>query len=422
MEEKIIKLTIMILISILMKSSECQTNNYKTFSNYEIDSIYRTSTSGVVIKLPQGTAFWDKGIIFDKGVTIIGEGNNRTIIKWVGTENSSIFTLKPKSTEIDKRFRISGLTIDMNSIENTTAIKIENYSENFFRNVRIDHNKIIGAKGSTAFSISINGSIYGLIDNNEMPALFKILGHNSASLKDTLKIGSINYLYIEDNIMYSMHNRIIINSGWGSRWVFRYNKVDISSRGFNLLDAHGNLSSVRGVVGHDIYENCFTNSEDREDGMRFHDLRGGTAHIYNNILTGNEENVDIQIREEDCTSANGFIDCIYPGIDPIKDTYVWNNVNNNKKIRIRNSVSNDSVIMISENIDFWDDYDTSESNFYYDTMGTNRNWVVNDCFWDSKQKKLYRCKKPGVLTLIYEEFEYPHPFQELPPVDGMKIK
>jgi len=233
-------------------------------------------------------------------------------------------------------------------------------------------------------------------------------------------VGCINYLYIESNTIATGNNGIVISSGWGTRWVFRYNKVDLSERGFNIFDAHGNISTVRGNVGHDIYENNFINTQARGDGQRWHDLRGGTAHIYNNTGSGKEDRCGIAVREEDCASGAKYRYCLYPGIDPIKDTYIWNNIYNESPMRIHTSDSNDSVSMVMEDVDWWDDYGDDDNNFTFGpTNKRPQNPKKEDCYWDTDTKILYRSIEEGKWTKVYQEFRYPHPFRLAPPLDGL---
>jgi len=385
---------------------------YNTCAEYDsLSTTYLAANSGDTVVIRPDTSDWNRTLNITKSIVILCRGGkDSTLIRWIGGTDSSIIKIEPSFSEIENVFRVSGITIDANNIDNIKAVYVKNESYRFIKRLRIDNCKVLNLTGATSFAFYAYGSIYGLVDNNEMPALFKILGYNSLSWTDPLKIGSANYLYIEDNSLATVANRILINSGWGSRWVFRHNTVDLSQRGFNLLDAHGNLGSVRGVVGHAIYENTFINSQDRSDGMRFHDLRGGTAQVYNNTITGSETSSDFQIREEDCTPEG--IKCEYPGIDPVMNTYAWNNTNNGSLIPIQNATSNNLAEMILENRDWWDDYGVSDNNFTYGVIADRPViCAVNDCYFATDTRVLYKSTQENQWDSVYAEYEYPHPLQ-----------
>jgi len=392
----------------------------------DVNAIFANVSSGDTIYLPSDTVTWRNELKISKGVSIIGAGIGKTCIKWVGGTSASIFSYNPINPHLNEKFRISGLTIDANSIVDVNCISIVNTNtKSFISNVRIDHNEIIGATGNAGYAIFIQGSIYGLIDNNRINhnfRIFRLLGDNDNSWNDPIKSGSKNFLYIENNDI-STYGDLIISSGWGTRWVLRYNVVDLSNRDFNIIDAHGNLSSVRGNVGHEIYENVFKNASDRNDGMRWHDLRGGTALVYNNKVYGNEQTCVLMVHEEDCDNIDQNIDCEYPGIDPICNTYIWNNLYNDKKMQIDNGTSNINTMMIKEDRDWWDDYGVDDTNFKYGKENErNQDCVENDCYWDSDNKILYRCTGNKIWKKVYEPLSYPHPLYSPPPVNSIRIK
>lgn len=389
----------------------------------DVQSAINSANSGDTVYVPECTASWSKGITINKGITLQGAGVEKTIIKYTGLGKEAIINYNPSIPFNNEYFRLTGFSIDCNNISETVGILIKNTSNEYIiTNIRVDHNRIVKA-GS--YAAKFLGMIYGLFDNNELEGNyidFNILGNDKYSWNDPLKIGSSRYLYIESNKITNTREMIIL-SGWGARWVFRYNTVDLSEIGYNVIDAHGNLvvsypecnweNDIRGVVGHEIYENIFTNLN---RVSRLHDHRGGTGIIFNNIVTGMiyGGNSTIVIREEDNNSGIGAcypVKNTYPGYDPVKDTYIWNNTLNGIPYYIYNE---DSDFMIIEKRDYWSDTQAgtpNPTNYWIKGSSSNRGSFCENgnIYWETDKKRLYKCIGENNWTLIYMPYTYPHP-------------
>lgn len=373
------------------------------------------STDGDSVYIPAGSSTWSSGINVTKGIRIGGAGKDTTIIKISG--GSYIFRYQPATPIKDSLFSINKMTLDCDSISGISAIILTHTGDyNYVNNIRIVNCRITNTSASgTAYALYTLGNVNGVMSNcrvDSCPRAFRFLGDNDNSWHTPLVVGSSGYFYVEQCSIwtYSGTTALLVSSGWGCKWVFRYNWVDLSIRGFNVFDAHGNLSSVRGNIGHAIYENTFVNAADRSDGMRWHDLRGGTAQVYNNTVTGLETSCVLAIHEEDCDNIEECIDNEYPGIDPVIDSYVWGNSYNAAAMTVDNINSNHTIEMLLEDRDWWDDIGVGDNNFTYGLFASRpATCAVNDCYYATDTKVLYRSIEENQWDSVYAEFSYPHP-------------
>ena len=271
-----------------------------------------------------------------------------------------------------------------------------------------------------------------LLEGVQAELAVKIYGDDQNSWDDypgPSNMGSANFLYIENSTSIG-NNYFMMTSGEGARWVYRYNTAAINTQaGF---DAHGNTQND-GVVGHELYENNFTGSG------RLHDFRGGVGVIFNNDVNrlGTSGCGRIQIREEDCYQSG--IDCIYPGIDPITNSYLWSNTlwntssGTNCQPPLHSLFEADDTTsggiktlanMIEQNRDYWADkvaldiYDSgtpliyeNPSSLFLKDIAANRAGTCSDddVYWETNTKQLYRCDGVNNWIFVYEPYVYPHP-------------
>ncbi len=320
---------------------------------------------GDTVLVPEGTATWDTTLNVHKGITLKGAGMDRTTIVCGFREvrTPCLLNYTPASPELNEPFRVTGFAFDGGAV-----LMGNGSTTHLIDRVRVDHNKFTSC---TYYTIRFTGLVYGLVDHNHLiscRAVFRPLGRNDASWKFPLELGSRNYMYIESNRLSKCG--IVVGSGWGARWVLRHNTVD-EHQSFNILDAHGNLPNsgrpdgLRGVVACEIYENVLANHAKLSSGMRFHDIRGGTCIMFNNRV-GPDARVPtrspgILLREEDCHPRQILKDT-YPGYDPVKDTYIWNNTvtTTGKPVSVR--VEDNSKDMIKLGRDYW--LDRPDRSFY----------------------------------------------------------
>ena len=399
----------------------------KSSAYEDVQAAIDNAQDGDVVRVPEGTAVWDRMLVITKSVYLIGAGIDKTII-YNGITNTGtddfIFKIEPANPSENPAIRVTGFTLDANN--DGGCISIANASDEAYHNFRIDHNKLINTEDEddSYMCIRVRGHCFGLIDHNEFENNqydFKVYGSMGKTwdmFPGVDNIGTKNYLYIEDNTSTNPQT-FILTSGEGARWVYRYNRIF----GKLALDAHGDTRN-RGVVAHEIYENTATNDFDPVTGGGFsHDYRGGTGIIFNNRAqigtSGTRGKIQVREEHEACTYSGGCDSS--PGGDQVNNGYIWNNRNtrDNNIIAIWES---DTYNHIAEDKDWWDDADRapggeSPTNFHYGPAA-NRHETSrdNDCYWEEDTLRLYRSVGDDNWVFIYTPYTYPHPLRTSGPL------
>ena len=219
-------------------------------------------------------------------------------------------------------------------------------------------------------------------------------------------IGTRNYLYIEDNTSTGFKD-LILASGEGARWVYRYNTADGSATapGDKFFDAHGDTQD-RGVVAFEVYENTFTNVSERV-GV---DYRGGTGIIFNNSWGSSSTNggrVTVREEHDSCTNPTGCDGS--PCGDEVNNGYIWNNKQTSTGDTIQ-VVEEDLYECIEEDTNWWDDY--GDSNFTKGLSSARPSTCSDDnCYWETDTRRLYRCDGDDNWVFVYTPYTYPHPLR-----------
>lgn len=373
------------------------------------------------VNVPAASATWASTLVISNAITIRGQTtctmdatydwptscDDETVI----TSNGST-TLISISVSGNKEIDISGLKLNANG--SGSAISVSNTATSTpLYDLRLHHLEIKNASG---YAVSMEALWWGLMDHilwRDCNYSFKVLNDDSLSGMEyawcnypaTSNFGTKYYLYIENTNTIGF-TTFVNSSGWGSRWVYRHNKADGSATapGDTFHDIHGDTQN-RGVVAVEMYENIYTNAGAR----RGIDYRGGSLIAYNNSWSS-EASVGgyINVREEnaECNYVNGC-DCDTSTCgDSVQDGYIWNISGVNSLIQ-----EDDANGCIAEKTDWWDDYNNSPEYFTSD-VAANRNPSVctaEDVYWETDNKKLYRCTATNTWTFVYQAYIYPHP-------------
>ena len=397
------------VLCLFFTESYAATINAQSASYSDVASAVSSASEGDTVIVPAGSATWDASLVITKGITLQGAGIGNTIItNGIAKSTVNDYVIKYNPSSGDPWFELTGFTINANShggcvtVWHTAAVAA-------LKNFRIHHNRFINSysndSGEAQAAVRIKGQVYGLLDNCEFAnndTEFRPMGDDDNSWNNfPIEPGTVNFFYIEDNT-FTRTTDMVIESGEGTRWVFRHNNVNLSTMGSGdcILDAHGDTGN-RGNVGHECYENTYTNGYE----VKMHDHRGGTFFDFNNTIAAGTSGVRtfIHVREE-----------YVPGNDRLTGSYIWNNRNSNDN-RIVAVWESDSYGYIEEDTDWWDDAardpgGESPSNFNYD-VAANRPGTCSDddCYWETDTRKLYRCDGANNWTLIYTPYTYPHP-------------
>lgn len=305
-----------------------------------LDAINQTSIGDTVF-IPAGTYSFDGGISMKAGITIMGAGQDKTILKKSGNTGPYTFTVDGSNGE---RVRITGMTIIGINPTMSPGIKIVKGCKDF----RIDH---ITFKNCYDRAIEVHDNSTGVIDHNifldnELTDVV-VFGDGDGTWRKAYKLGGPDAVFIEDNYFEQkspknpgMAHHVASNNG--SKYVFRYNTMVDGYMNAQAIDVHGNkFYWPRGSRSYEIYNNKLTATH-RWLGLR---IRGGDGVIYNNEL-GGDLTYPIDLMHE---GRDGDGNCSYPCVDQIRELYMWGNTYNGKvsPVKVRHPE------LLKENRDFF---------------------------------------------------------------------
>jgi hypothetical protein len=365
---------LLITISMFLSAPECIADNVtaESPSYADVNTAVQNAQPGDTVVVPSGIVTWNKTLKITKGITLSGAGIGKTVVRGiVGSSIGELILYQPTNPQYNEPFRVTGFTFE--GEWEVGGIKIYNWTTSLIDKVRIDHNHFFECNGR---GIYWDGFCYGLVDNNEFEDCRKacdVYGKYWESWEMLPAIlGSTQSVVIESNSFSYSESRVcagITSAGHGGRYTFRYNTVywPAGYPYFQICDAHGNQYPVteefwgnhRGTVFCEIYENTITTDDNH---YRFLHHRGGIAIVFNNVLAG-ANTVDWEMTEEDgyrIYSEFGSEPPFdapylteYPGYDPIKETYIWNNIWNGSTITPSLANPDTDAIFIQEGRDYF---------------------------------------------------------------------
>jgi hypothetical protein len=351
---------LLVLCSWLLEP-QAATYTAATAAKADVDTAYAScAATGDTLAIPAGSATWTTPLTISKDVTVQGAGTNLTIITANFTDSTkALFYIEADAgmRSADALARITAIQMDCNSMVN--GVMVYNNSGTPITQVRIDHNYIRNAAGTSAGrSIYIIGSVYGVADHNVIRE-FASSGV-SAEGKDSLQwanlpieIGTSKNFYFEDNDLgISTGSPTFFAGGHGGRYAARYNVLRNGSSGsiFPVFDMHGNQpSDITAMMVCEIYGN---DVDLGSWGGRVFDQRGGTLLAFDNKITWGANGADFKIREE-------YLDSNYPignaYVMHVRDSYYWGNRENNTLMTSPTVVNDEAenAYDLTQNTDFW---------------------------------------------------------------------
>lgn len=361
----------------------------------EILEAVNMAKPGDVVMIPAGTFNFDGSITFKAGITIMGAGKDKTILKKSGNVSSSTFTIDGSN---GLKARISSMTIIGLKPSTSPGIKVAKGARKF----RIDN---IAFKNCGGNALGVFDNSTGVIDHNTFidNEVYSIVvyGDGVSTWNKPVKLGTEDAVYIEDN-RFEMKNVLNkarshhIASNNGSKYVFRYNTIDDGNLNAQAIDVHGNkFSWPKGSRYYEIYNNKMKVTH-RWLGMR---IRGGDGVIFDNELSG-DITYPIDLMHE---GKDGDGNCSYPCEDQIRDLYMWGNTYNGKPSPI--NVRHPSLI--KENRDFFVKQKEGYKPFQYPhplTLSDNKTSVSKkQTVTQNKELKIYGavCRADGTVNISY---------------------
>lgn len=483
--KKILFSIIFLTISI---SAFAATNNLADCEYNTVNTAIDSAFEGDIIVCPSDEATWPSTLAITKGITLKGDGAGSTIITNGITgdrDDSHLITYSPTAPENNAIFEIYGFTFDIDG--QTQFLKLSNSDHtNPQTEIKIHDNTILNlyddCSGDDSVTIDITGgSMFGVFYSNTITG-GALLVHTDSQQRDnwddtTFTPGGANSFYFEDNTITvgacatNPSASPTIGSGWGGRYVARYNTFIYTGTGgiFPWFDMHGNQpSSVYSTMGAEVYGNSFSSSTfTGGNTIRFFSHRGGEAILFwNYATTTNSCSGDFSLNEEyaDNISTTDHASSLFSGSSDgqpqhISDSYYWNN-------RYKTT-----LLVPDLGIDCCDGTGGygPDSDCCYNTSGTegilhNTDWWQHDesfngtsgmgcgselpanCdgnnegYWLTDQTcssvsgdniganptipiqgTLYRCTSPNTWTVYFTPYTYPHPLRESPNISGISI-
>ena len=277
------------------EKSFADTHNAASCSQADVSGAISSSSPGDTVSVPAGECAWTTGITVNKSVSIIGAGEGQTIINdnvadaWA----SALFWMYPACPN---NLRISGMTINR-------ALNRTNESVGLYGNCsdwRVDHmtfNASWNDSTATTRFVAIkntDGHPQGLLDHLTFNKLgitsvnpILVRGGSDLGWAEAMNFGGSDWVFVEDsNFNFPADTGSMsfqdgaIDCSNGGKYVFRHNMVNGTETG-----NHGNDSLTSSCLAMEIYDNTFTNLG--VDPTQAVHLRGGTALIFNNTITGN---------------------------------------------------------------------------------------------------------------------------------------
>lgn len=280
-------------------------------SRDHLQAAVNTASIGDTVQIPAGNFSFKGSVVIPAGITIVGAGENETILTKLGSFEQPMITIDCSNGE--KAF-VSDMTLVGLGDESTKDKGIELIDNcKDFRIFNASFKKF-GHAG-----VRIRGNTRGLVDHctfidNYRPSL----GYGVTVIGDgtwpELELGTENAVFMEDN--YFEGSRHAIASNNGSRYVFRHNVIVNNRENAAAIDAHGLSSWPRGSRSFEIYGNSIDNAIRRFAGVG---IRGGDGVIFNNTITAGSTTNPILLHND---GGNG---CAYPCKDQIRELYIWDN-------------------------------------------------------------------------------------------------
>lgn len=303
-----------------------------------VSPLVASADDGDTVTVPAGSCTWDSSLSITKAITLQGGVGGTTAITsaYTSVGYTGLFDYVPATPDSGHRFRLTGFTFNnggkcyfFRAYQTTSTPET----------IRVDNNIITVSGSYRAFYII--GSFYGVIDGNTVTgtsgaSIAKAEGNDGVVVANRKQWGILprNYgtaenLYYEDNV-FSLDTGIMVSSGTGGRYLFRYNTLTTTSSS-QLAEMHGNQPA--GEYETDLGGNSATmlveiygNSFDKTDGYfnLVFDQRGGKLLFYLNNIINSANNGDtlLNVREE-------YSDLLWPSgnteIMHATESYSWAN-------------------------------------------------------------------------------------------------
>lgn len=351
---------------------------YATSGSYsDIQTAVNSANDGDTVIIPTGTHDFGNGHVevVDKLIHIRGTGRTTTILQKTGTATADKKMIRLFMRDVQAGYVISDMTlIDTNAPYTeyswdtaTVGIAFE-YGNWDFRayNLELEGFGYAGIQANEYIGVEEwwwkqRGVIYNcnFIDNF-MPGLgygVNVNGANDDSWDEPIVMGNAYNVFVED--CYFTGHRHHISSGYGARYVFRYNNC--ADNKAPAIDAHGcdpPCDTQRGTVSYEIYEN-YAGTPAAGTHAGFGPTGGDTGVVYNN--TFEDMYWGCYLMQAGCYEAEP--PCEYPETDQIRNLYIWGNTYTNCDYEV--VVNAEYAHLIQEDRDYFLEEMSGYSSYTY---------------------------------------------------------
>ncbi|MDE1940869.1 MAG: LamG domain-containing protein, partial [Patescibacteria group bacterium] len=219
----------------------------------DVQAAINAVSSGGTVDVPSGNCTWNSGLTITRPIVLVGAGAGLTTITSNYPTNAGFITYRPLVPSANDRFRITGFTFNNGG---KSTYMLYPYNDSITPEyIRIDHNafNLVPGAGS-ARAIGINGTIFGVADDNDiyLGDGMSALGFAGTNYTQWASIprsfGAAENFYFEDNTITGSGD-VLSSGGQGGRYVVRYNSYESSLADLaGIFDQHGNQPGGTGCV------------------------------------------------------------------------------------------------------------------------------------------------------------------------------
>jgi hypothetical protein len=436
------KILLILLILLFPLCAGASTQTAASCSVADISTAITAAGVGGTVNVPAGSCTWSTTLTVTRGITLKGAGAGSTIVTSNLTASDDLIIYQQSTPSVDETFIVTGFTFDLAGKSGGIWINNTDVTNAYeWKKIRIHHNSFLNGIGITTFSV--NGQVYGVVDNNTFTSASGILdyigGDFGAWNNLQANFGSVDALYFEDNTFTV--KTAVMGSARGAKWVFRYNTFTFPSDSSSIngmLDLHGNQPGGGGTTAAmlgEIYGNYVIDNSGVSRFSDYYDQRGGKMLAFFNYATTNRADYTSgQVRNE-YNEATAPVTNPAPNLQPqhVSSTYIWSmyNAGGLLPVTVGSDVSPPEVV---ENAQWWQDHaleagaqahgvgcgTTLPTNCttgvgYFVTSqscSTMTGLVGAYTFGRSHiQGTLYKCTATNTWTAYYTPYTYPHPLR-----------
>lgn len=282
-----------LLVFAVATYSQGATINAASCSLANVNTAITSATQGDTVQIPTGTCEWAAPVTLNKGITIRGNGTSSTTITSTG---SGFFTINGSGSNYritNMAFRGSssdGTDIEINGYWTSMRIDNINWQTSSSRGIWLGRNitgDIIQGQNRPHEKALIDNIYYAPAASGGGRPFLLLYGRQHKAWEEADGFGTDNFVFIEDSTFVYTYSSsdpyYIVDTEYGGRYVARYNTITNARTSMHDLGG-GTYRPSRGNRAAEVYSN--TISASGGTGWNPITLRGGTAVVYNNTITG----------------------------------------------------------------------------------------------------------------------------------------